>query len=343
MFNYRQNLMCGSACTPSEYCYQASKNKNESGRSMVEMLGVLAVIGVLSVAGITGYTVAMNKHRANETINRIMKRSIMVSSQKLLGQNGSIDEFGSDGSYTITLENTGDTSTFAMKVAGVPEGVCNQIISMNWDGATISPSTCSGPTDLTFTFKNDLGKMTSVSEGSSGDEGSSGEEGSSSPVCDRPSDSEACCKLADPDAKLVEDPYAAIGNYYCCKGGIKFHDYSINYISPACCSYVEPSTDSDYEACCSYAADYSDSSMISKCWQHQGYLSGVVNRKLAYSWCWGGYGLSMESSSKYVCCYSNGLDENDNQNEDCCNSFYGSSSWDKDKNCCRGNGSCDGS
>ena len=43
--------------------------QNESGRSMVEMLGVLAVIGVLSVAGISGYSVAMRSHRANEAIN----------------------------------------------------------------------------------------------------------------------------------------------------------------------------------------------------------------------------------------------------------------------------------
>ena len=42
---------------------------NESGRSMVEMLGVLAIIGVLSVGGIAGYTMAMNKYRANEIAN----------------------------------------------------------------------------------------------------------------------------------------------------------------------------------------------------------------------------------------------------------------------------------
>ena len=42
------------------------KLKNESGRSMVEMLGVLAIIGVLSVGGIAGYKMAMRKHRANE-------------------------------------------------------------------------------------------------------------------------------------------------------------------------------------------------------------------------------------------------------------------------------------
>jgi len=42
---------------------------NENGRSMVEMLGVLAIIGVLSVAGIAGYSMAMKKYRANEILN----------------------------------------------------------------------------------------------------------------------------------------------------------------------------------------------------------------------------------------------------------------------------------
>ncbi len=45
--------------------------KNQSGRSMIEMLGVLAIIGVLSVGGIAGYSKAMNKYRINKTIEQI--------------------------------------------------------------------------------------------------------------------------------------------------------------------------------------------------------------------------------------------------------------------------------
>ena len=41
---------------------QNLRRKNESGRSMVEMLGVLAIVGVLSVGGVYGYGVAMKKH-----------------------------------------------------------------------------------------------------------------------------------------------------------------------------------------------------------------------------------------------------------------------------------------
>ena len=40
----------------------------ELGRSMIEMLGVLAIIGVLSVGGIAGYSKAMEKFKINKVI-----------------------------------------------------------------------------------------------------------------------------------------------------------------------------------------------------------------------------------------------------------------------------------
>ena len=49
--------------------------KSENGRSMVEMLGVLAIIGVLSVGAISGYSKAMFKYKLNkqtEQINQII-------------------------------------------------------------------------------------------------------------------------------------------------------------------------------------------------------------------------------------------------------------------------------
>ncbi len=44
---------------------------NQFGRSMIEMLGVLAIIGVLSIGGIAGYSKAMEKHKINKTIDEI--------------------------------------------------------------------------------------------------------------------------------------------------------------------------------------------------------------------------------------------------------------------------------
>ena len=42
------------------------KKSLQSGRSMIEMLGVLSIIGVLSIAGIAAYSQAMFKHQLNQ-------------------------------------------------------------------------------------------------------------------------------------------------------------------------------------------------------------------------------------------------------------------------------------
>ena len=55
--------------------------KTEAGRSMIEMLGVLAIIGVLSIGGLAGYTMAMNRHRAN-TILDYASRCVVVAQTK---------------------------------------------------------------------------------------------------------------------------------------------------------------------------------------------------------------------------------------------------------------------
>ena len=54
---------------------------NENGRSMVEMLGVLAIIGVLSVAGIAGYSMAMKKYRVNEVLNAASQCAVLAQAQ----------------------------------------------------------------------------------------------------------------------------------------------------------------------------------------------------------------------------------------------------------------------
>ncbi|MBR3675645.1 MAG: type II secretion system protein [Alphaproteobacteria bacterium] len=55
-------------------------NKNlEQGRSMIEMLGVLAIIGVLSVGGLAGYSKAMNRYKTNKAIEQI---TLVVSNMR---------------------------------------------------------------------------------------------------------------------------------------------------------------------------------------------------------------------------------------------------------------------
>lgn len=70
--------------------------KNEqSGRSMVEMLGVLAIIGVLSIGGISGYSKAMSKFRINKTLDQVSMlvmniRSLFASSLDYTGLNNEL-------------------------------------------------------------------------------------------------------------------------------------------------------------------------------------------------------------------------------------------------------------
>ena len=63
---------------------------NQIGRSMVEMLGVLAIIGILSVAGIYGYSVAMRKHRANEILQTVSILAIMAQTANS-GEGGCVE------------------------------------------------------------------------------------------------------------------------------------------------------------------------------------------------------------------------------------------------------------
>ena len=66
---------------------------NESGRSMVEMLGVLAIMGVLSIGAVAGYRWAMDKRNANEIVNEIKKRAVIASQQRILNRPLDLSEF----------------------------------------------------------------------------------------------------------------------------------------------------------------------------------------------------------------------------------------------------------
>lgn len=81
----------------------------QNGRSMIEMLGVLAVVGVLSVGGIAGYSKAMDKYKVNKTLNQI---SYIVSNTRTL--------FGSQpdlyGSMSFDYETVMSNTTYTNRL-----------------------------------------------------------------------------------------------------------------------------------------------------------------------------------------------------------------------------------
>ena len=63
---------------------------NEKGRSMIEMLGVLAIVGVLSVGGLAGYSKAMIKYKTTKLINEVSEivmntRTLYMNQESLEG------------------------------------------------------------------------------------------------------------------------------------------------------------------------------------------------------------------------------------------------------------------
>lgn len=50
----------------------------EKGRSMIEMLGVLAIVGVLSLGGIAGYSKAMTKYKRDHMLSQIAELVINI-------------------------------------------------------------------------------------------------------------------------------------------------------------------------------------------------------------------------------------------------------------------------
>ena len=111
------------------------KRKNENGRSMVEMLGVLAVMGLLSIMAFAGFKIALNKHYANEILNEGNKRAVIVAGQIGFNQGSpSLSEFTKNdftgGTFDQAVTTNSQTEQFGLKVFNVPEAVCNNILNM---------------------------------------------------------------------------------------------------------------------------------------------------------------------------------------------------------------------
>ena len=81
--------------------------KQQSGRSMVEMLAVLGIIGILSVAGFAGYSLAITRLR----INNILDTATKFASQ------------GIGGKSFASLEAAGLSNPEGIKMALAESGV----------------------------------------------------------------------------------------------------------------------------------------------------------------------------------------------------------------------------
>ena len=130
------------------------KGTHESGRSMIEMLGVLAIIGVLSVGGIAGYSQAMSKYKVTKTTDQIQTmvtniRTLFAGQRTYTGletpktaytmgifTDETYDSTNSVGSNAyggaITLTTTDSDHQFVITYENIPNDACVRMIMSDW-------------------------------------------------------------------------------------------------------------------------------------------------------------------------------------------------------------------
>lgn len=130
-----------------------TKLNQESGRSMVEMLGVLAIIGVLSIGGIAGYTMAMNRYRANELLAAASMANVLAMSQQQgNGNYGSTETYSKLTGTTTSVagvsgSNIQVTAAGTISItSGVDSGICDAMINIAGD----SKVSCDGTGSATI-------------------------------------------------------------------------------------------------------------------------------------------------------------------------------------------------
>lgn len=128
------------------------------GRSMVEMLGTLAIMGAIGITGIWGFNAAMNSHHANELLYEVNKRAnTCVAQINLMGKECNLSEYGDKIENYTTSTLSFPNNYFGIKVAGVPEKICQNIHVKGFPIASqILPETCTTTNEMIFIFDSDL-------------------------------------------------------------------------------------------------------------------------------------------------------------------------------------------
>lgn len=188
---------------------------NEQGRSMIEMLGVLAIVGVLSVGGIAGYSKAMGKFKTNKLIDQINMistniRTLYASQPSYQGITNTLakqvnlipaemytdidnetitNAFGGPVHIQSSLANSDEDANapkaYILSVAGVPSTACVSIVTTDWgsdsDAGLVGMMAAVGEDDTAVVAELDGYTLDSgEGEGEGGDDGAA-EEGVHTP------------------------------------------------------------------------------------------------------------------------------------------------------------------
>ena len=114
--------------------------KTQTGRSMVEMVGVLILVGVLSIGALFGYEWAIDKYRSNMLVQDVLRRAVHIKNQlDSRSRNINLNKFEKVslmGAY-IDLENNLPITENGKTIVGIyVQDVSRRVCQMTFD-ATI--------------------------------------------------------------------------------------------------------------------------------------------------------------------------------------------------------------
>ena len=116
----------------------------ESGRSMIEMLGVLAIMGVITVSAIGMISTAMRTQKLTEVNDEVIQMVTMVrnihgeyddfsnmNGQTIFGAIGMSNKNPYGGSYELSV-NQSNPRQFVVTINGLGQAECESLVAKAW-------------------------------------------------------------------------------------------------------------------------------------------------------------------------------------------------------------------
>lgn len=118
--------------------------RQESGRSMIEMLGVLAIMGVITVGAISMISYAMRMQKQSSVNDEVYQ--IVLGVRQLLGEYDDFTKIDNStiftalamsnknpygGNYTVSV-NPANTRQFIVSIDGLSDSECKALVTKGW-------------------------------------------------------------------------------------------------------------------------------------------------------------------------------------------------------------------
>ena len=128
--------------------YEKEANMKQTGRSMIEMLGVLAIIGILSIVGIAMYRRAVNHHHANTILDDVNRFAFVITEHGGYPEGEDIPkgDFKESGIYQLKGHQAYG-GQYSITALNVPKGICEILIDKGIVDYKVGVVTAGGPVE----------------------------------------------------------------------------------------------------------------------------------------------------------------------------------------------------